>query len=479
MSVFALGGLSQLVQVACPRCAAFGITTITGSLAAAASKMVWDTLRKVDAAATKDAAIGLEQGSLAPGGLQLVNAALLVLAALAAIALTCSRKRLVRGAAAMSASLLAVPRRILLELLMATFLLAVTQVASLFACAALVQRAASVVVRDSRLSGVAGSTSGALPGIENSTSVLPGSNLLGEAWPPGPVISDTQPFAFSDVLCFSLLLVVILICFLWLQLTEAVFRGKVALEVAFWYFSLDPEDVAQPLASPPAIAWVLARRHVGSLAKRACFSPLSFLCSFASLKAFKAEARGSPSWASWAEACSGQPAVFLSVFPGHDFFESASMIAASMPFALETLRGSLGASSLPCFFSGASMPLLVVAVVMLVCQLWKEPEDGEPHRSTEDSIEVIWFLILLAALLPAGMAWSTFSGALTESLLTCCMLDDVWFQAFRKPVEAPRAWGQEHVPRSPVTVASSHVLWSCRMVPLRLRILLTESDADV
>lgn len=124
------------------------------------------------------------------------------------------------------------------------------------------------------------------------------------------------------------------------------------------------------------------------------------------------------------------------------------------------------------------MPLLVVAVVMLVCQLWKEPEDGE-HRSTEDTIEVIWLLILLAALLPAGMAWSTFSGALTESLLTCCMLDDVWFQAFRKPVEAPRAWGQEHVPRSPVTVAYSHVLWSSRMVPLRLRILLTESDADV
>ena len=492
VSVFALGGLSQAVQAACPRCAAFGTTTITGTLAAAAGKMVWDTLRKVDTAAASDAAIGLEQGSLAPGGLLLVSAALVALAALAAIAV-CTRKcrkRLTGGAAAISASLLAVPRRLLQELFMATLLLAVAQVASLFACAALVQRAASVLVPDSRISGVAGSSEPWPLPTENA-SVLLGSNLLGEAWPPGPVISDAQPFAFSDVFCFPLLLVVILICCLWLQLTEAVFRGKVALTVAFWYFSLDPDDVAQPLASPPAIAWVLTRRHVGSLAKRAS---LSYACSLLSLlysplrgaKASAAEARGSSGasasgafWASWAEACSGQPAVFLSVFPGHDFLESVSLIAASVPFALETLRGSLGASSLPCCFSGVSIPLLVVAVVMLVCQVWQEPEDGE-HRSTEDTIEVMWLLILLTAVLPAGMAWSTFSGALTESLLTCCMLDDAWFQAFRKPsVEAARAWGQEHVPDSPVTVASSHVLWSSRMVPLRLRILLTESATDI
>ncbi|CAE6946123.1 unnamed protein product [Symbiodinium sp. CCMP2592] len=490
VSVFALGGLSQAVQAACPRCAAFGTTTITGTLAAGAGKMVWDTLRKVDTAAASDAAIGLEQGSLAPGGLLLVSAALVALAALAAIAVTCTRKRLTRGAAAISASLLAVPRRLLQELLMATLLLAVTQVASLFACAALVQRAASVVVPDSRISGVAGSSEPWPLPAENA-SVLLGSDLLGEAWPPGPVISDAQPFAFSDGVCFSLLLVVILICCWWLQLTEAVFRGKVALTVAFWYFSLDPEDVAQPLASPPAIAWVLTRRHVGSLAKRACFSS-ACLASLGSLlyspwraeEALEAlEARGCErcwtSWASWAEACSGQPAVFLSVFPGNDFLESVSIIAASVPFALETLRGSLGASSLPCFFSGASIPLLVVAVVMLVSQLWQEPEDGE-HRSTEDTIDVMWLLILLIAVLPAGMAWSTFSGALTESLLTCCMLDDAWFQAFRKlPVEPARAWRHEHVPESPVTVASSHVLWSSRMVPLRLRILLTESATDI
>ena len=156
MSVFALGGLSQAVQAACPQCAAFGTTTITGTLAAAAGKMVWDTLRKVDTAAASDAAIGLEQGSLAPGGLLLVSAALVALAALAAIAV-CTRKcrkRLTGGAAAISASLLAVPRRLLQELFMATLLLAVAQVASLFACAALVQRAASVLVPDSRNPGL-------------------------------------------------------------------------------------------------------------------------------------------------------------------------------------------------------------------------------------------------------------------------------------------------------------------------------------
>ena len=509
---FVLGGLVQAMQAVCPHCIAIGTTLMTATLAAGAGKVVWDTLQKVDAAAG-DASIMLEQESLAPGGLlwlQLLGAALVALAASATVTSICSRRtRLTQGAEAFSTALLAVPHGLLNELRVAALCLVVLQVGSLFACTALVQSAASLSLlplRPAHAPGLVGPEGPTVrPTVVGPSGPLPGTEgwmdmrrpTLGEAWPPEPLISDMQAFVFSDVFSVFLLLVLVMMCGFWLQLMESIFRGKVALTVAFWYFALDPEDVAKPLASPPSVWWVLTRRHVGTLAKHACFVLLlpkllcSFLCGLSVSRTISGSHSDGPGaaqsgcdqcrvcvweWAAWAQACSGQPAVCLSVFPGHDFFEAVSMIAESVPLALDTLRAHLGAASLSAFFTGASLPFLVVTLLSFV--VWREPDEVGDHRSTEDTLQLMWLLILLVVALPAGLAWSTFSDALTDSLLTCCLLDDVWFQTFQEFREEFREDFREAptprtVPTIPVTHASSHVLWSSRLVPVRLRIFLT------
>ena len=97
----------------------------------------------------EDTSVPLEQGSLAPGGLRLLAAALVSVALLSAFALMCSR-RLIQGAAAVSTAVLSVPRECVRELCVATLYLAIAQTSGLFALAWLLQRSVALVADQQR-----------------------------------------------------------------------------------------------------------------------------------------------------------------------------------------------------------------------------------------------------------------------------------------------------------------------------------------